>query len=77
MNPRFCTSVLAAEPKQPHDQLVSGLLKADSPHTRAWLLRHQYLGAGRDDERLHASSSVVALLFAEARVDDVDDAVDG
>lgn len=36
-----------------------------------------YPGAGRDDERLHAGAGVVALLLAEAGVDDVDDAVYG
>lgn len=36
-----------------------------------------YPGARRDDERLHARSGVVALLLAEAGVDDVDYAVDG
>ena len=32
---------------------------------------------GRDDERLHAGACVVGLLLAEARIDDVHDAVDG
>lgn len=31
----------------------------------------------RDNERLHAGAGVVTLLFAEAGVDDIDDAVNG
>lgn len=78
-----CTHIIISWPK--HCSKVT--------HTRTWsnhssLLQPEWVNldsrrsdsypwAGCDNERLHAGASVVTLLFAEAWVNDIDDAING